>query len=151
MTDSILPYPINNNSSFTIKVPKFSPHIVVIAIRWLQKLDIDSCTDGGVIEFSGDNGSTWQNIFYTPQIRNPNVYNVFGYQAANVDSLFNNQIGFTGQDSTWKDTWLCFSASWVATIDTLLLRYSFFSDGINNNKEGWIIDNLNIHHSPCRP
>jgi hypothetical protein len=101
-------------------------------------MDIDY--DGGIIEFSGDTGNTWQNVF-----NNPYVYSFYGFDAANQDTLINGDYAFSGTDSTWKDIWLCFDVSWLSFSDSLMFRYTFKSDAINNNKEGWIIDNLISH------
>lgn len=137
VTDTLHNYPPNNHSSFEIKtVNQFFWGI--LAVTWMQKLDMDTITDGATIEFSTDGGSTWQNSF-----NNPLVYNFYGYSPGNVDTLSNGQVGFTGSDTTWRNIWLCFDISWMSTFpDTVRFRFSFTSDSINNSKEGWMIDNM---------
>jgi hypothetical protein len=43
---------------------------------------------------------------------------------------------------------LCFpsySVAWGFDFDSIAVRYTLVSDSINNNKEGWLIDNMLIH------
>ncbi|MGI8893310.1 MAG: hypothetical protein ACR2GN_07590, partial [Bacteroidia bacterium] len=35
--------------------------------------------------------------------------------------------------------------SWLNFNDSVMIRFTFVSDSIDNNKEGWMIDNLVIH------
>ncbi len=143
VTDTINFYPINDTSRFIAKVWKNFSNWGIFALQWKQKLDMDTSYDGGTIEYSTDSGSTWVNVF-----NNPYVYNFYGYDSLNVDTLLGGTKAFNGTDSTWKDIWLCFSNSWIAqfsNMDTLLFRFSIISDSINNNKEGWLIDNMLAH------
>lgn len=139
ITDTINFYPPNNSSSFQFTiVPRTNRGI--LAIQWKQKLDMDAGLDGGKIEFSVDAGGTWQNAF-----NNPHVYNFYGYQTANEDTLPNGDFVFSGTDSLWRDIWLCYDMTWLSWNDSIIVRYTFTSDSIDNNKEGWIIDNMLAH------
>lgn len=138
VTDTINTYPVNDSSSFIIKIPVWSP-FGIFAVQWMQKLDMDAQHDGGYIEYSTDTGQTWENVF-----NNPYVYNFYGFDSANADTLMNGDFAFSGTDSVWKNVWLCFDFSWWSTFsnDTVLFRFTFKSDSIDNAKEGWIIDNM---------
>jgi hypothetical protein len=145
VTDTINYYPSNNTSRFTAKIaPNFgSWGWGIFALQWKQKLDLDSTLDGALIEYSIDSGATWVNVF-----NNPLVYNFYGYDTLNVDTLAGGQYVFNGTDTSWKNIWLCFSNSWLQQLqvdDTLLFRFSLVSDSINTNKEGWMIDNMLAH------
>lgn len=143
VTDTVNFYPINDTSRFIAKVDMNFPNWGIFALRWKQKLDFDTTFDGGTVEYSTDSGSTWVNVF-----NNPYVYNFYGFDTLNVDTLLGGVKAFNGTDSTWKDIWLCFSSSWLAqfqNMDTILFRFSMVSDSINNNKEGWLIDNMLAH------
>lgn len=135
VTDTIRFYPTNNTSSFQFTV---TPWVSwgILAIQWKQKLDMDAGLDGGKIEFSADSGATWQNAF-----NNPYVYNFYGYTPSNADTLTNGDFVFSGTDSLWRDMWLCYDMSWMWN-RTLKVRFTFTSDSIDNNKEGWMIDNM---------
>ena len=143
VTDTVNLYPVSNVSSFIAKVNFNFPTFGIFALQWKQKLDMDSDFDGGIIEFSIDSGITWQNVF-----NNPYVYNFYGFQPANADTLANGQYAFSGTDSAWRDIWLCFDYSWLMQFqmdDTALFRFTFMSDSVDNGKEGWMIDNMIAH------
>lgn len=143
VTDTINYYPPDNTSRFTAKVlNQFAPS-GVYALQWKQKLDFDSLSeDGGFLEFTTDGGLTWQNAF-----NNPYVYNFYGFQSSNVDTLSNGQICFSGTDTTWRDIWLCFDLAWMNQFpDTIIVRFSSVSDSIQTlPHEGWMIDNMMSH------
>ncbi|MBC8172324.1 MAG: T9SS type A sorting domain-containing protein [Chitinophagales bacterium] len=143
VTDTINNYPINNVSSF---VCKFSTdewtfgNGGIFAIQWKQKLDLDKKHDGGIVEYSIDNGTTWLNVFNTPY-----TYNFYGYDEANKDTLVSGEYAFSGTDSLWKDIWLCYEFSYMIDYDTFAIRYTLKSDTLENFKEGWLIDNMMTH------
>lgn len=143
VTDTINNYPVNNTSIFRIKMYNQFIAWGVLAVQWKQKLDMDADYDGGIVEFSIDSGNTWQNAF-----NNPYVYNFYGFQPANQDTLTTGEYAFSGTDTTWRDIWLCFDLSWMSfNPDTLHFRFTLKSDSIDNNKEGWMIDNMLAHHT----
>ena len=143
VTDTINYYPVNDTSRFIAKVYLNGNNWGIFALQWKQKLDMDTAFDGGIIEYSIDTGHTWVNVF-----NNPYVYNFYGYETANQDTLPGGEFAFSGTDSTWRDIWLCFDLSWLQQFnwnDTALFRFTFLSDSVNNNKEGWLMDNLLSH------
>ncbi|HYD19953.1 MAG TPA: T9SS type A sorting domain-containing protein, partial [Flavipsychrobacter sp.] len=142
ITDTVNYYPINANSSFNVYHPYMDYSWGIFAFRWMQKLDLDTNYDGAIIEFSTDNGNSWQNVF-----NSPNVYNFYGYDTANVDSLVTGEYAFSGTDSSWRDIWLCFDYSFWYSFDSVKLRFRFVSDSIDNQKEGWMIDNFRMHRT----
>jgi len=141
LTDTINPYPINNSSSFQFTIVPWEPW-GILAIQWKQKLDMDAGSDGGIIEFSVDAGTTWENAYFSPF-----VYNFYGYQDENFVELPNGDIAFSGTDSTWRDIWLCYEMSWLDWNDSIMVRFTFVSDSLNNNREGWMIDNMLVHRT----
>jgi hypothetical protein len=146
VTDTVNYYPINNTSSFYFDVVPYSSHSI-LGIQWKQKLDMDKGTDGGLVEFSFDYGATWLNAF-----NNPYVWNFFGYDAQNADTLASGEYAFSGTDSTWKDVWLCYQLDFVAaSTDSIKIRFTLKSDSVDNNREGWMIDNLNAHITMGHP
>ena len=145
VTDTINNYPNNNVSRFSIKI---IPYVTwgVLALQWKQKLDMDLHHDGGIIEWSVDTGVTWTNVF-----NSPHVYSLYGFLSNNQDTLLTGEYAFSGTDSTWRDVWLCFDMSWLSFYDSIYFRFTFKSDTINNNKEGWMIDNMMSHISIMHP
>ena len=141
MTDTLNPYPVNNESTFGFTIDSMFSNFGVLAVQWSQKLDMDTGKDGGIVEFSVDTGKTWQNAF-----NNPYVYNFYGYSNANIDTLPDSTVIFSGIDTTWRDLWLCFDMSWLSSFNVhFMVRYTFMSDSIFDNKDGWMVDNILVH------
>jgi hypothetical protein len=139
ITDTANSYPPNNTSSFYFTVDSLPfPRNSIIAFRWKQKLDFEAGKDGGIVEVS-KNGGVWQNIF-----NNPSVYNLYGFDQANKDTLPSGAYAFSGRDTSWRDIWLCFG--FVNSKDTFSLRFTMVSDSANNG-EGWMIDNLLVQRT----
>jgi hypothetical protein len=137
MTDTVNNYPVNNQSIVSYKVNSMFWPFGILAIQWMQKLDMEQGKDGGIIEYSSDSGNTWHNVF-----NNPFVYNFYGFNPNNADTLPSGDFAFSGTDATWKNIWLCFDISWLNSQDTLIIRHRFVSDSVQTNQEGWMIDNL---------
>lgn len=147
VTDTINTYPINNVSSFTFAVKQTSPPIgFPYALQWKQKLDMDAGFDGGIIEVSMNSGNTWINVH-----NNPAIYQFYGFLPANKDTINGNEYCFSGTDNVWRDIWLCLPSSFTNLNDTIMYRFTFKSDGVNTNKEGWMIDNMNAHTTIVHP
>ncbi|MCH2213992.1 MAG: T9SS type A sorting domain-containing protein [Flavobacteriales bacterium] len=142
LTDTLNPYPVADTSTFYCAAPLDEEwgFFGIVAFTWAQKLDIDSL-DGGTVDFSVDGGQTWENAFTSPF-----VYNWYGWEyPENVDTLANETVVFSGKDSDWQEIWLCYDYSWLfETSDTLLVRFTFFSDTIPGNADGWMIDNMRL-------
>jgi hypothetical protein len=142
VTDTINGYPANDTSSFYFKVPVWT-NWGIFALQWKQKVDLDSAIDVGTISYSADGGVTWNEVFGDPYL-----YNFYGYDSVNVDTVANGMYGFTGTDTVWKDIWLCYQMSWLQQFsmnDTLLFRFTITSDSLHSNREGWMIDNMICH------
>jgi hypothetical protein len=142
VTDTQITYPPNNVSKFRFKTYNtfggWGPGIM--AMQWAQKLDMDQGTEGGIIEYSVDAGTTWTNVF-----NNPYVYNFYGYDPANADTLPSGEFAFSGTDSTWRDIWLCFDWNYFMNYDTVWFQFTFKSDSVETGKDGWMIDNMWAH------
>jgi hypothetical protein len=159
MTDTVNNYPVNNYSAFTVSVhwPKIeeidSP---IISFLFYHKFDTDSAMDGGKIEVSFD-GQDWYDLFW-------DVYEFVGYIDGsghwywdiNDTAKSLNSTGFSGNISTWKksiphDAYeeLALILDYPYNYDTVsfYLKFVFASDSIDNNKEGWAIDNIGIYYT----
>jgi hypothetical protein len=139
VTDTLNTYPVTDTSRFYFGLKNFYRY-GVFAIQWKQKIDMDKKYDGGMIEFSTDKGVTWQNVF-----NNPLVYKFYGFDTTSRDTLHTGEYAFSGTDSTWRDIWLCFDNSFLTTLDTVAVRFTLLSDGVDSMKEGWLIDNMLAH------
>lgn len=139
VTDTLNTYPPNNRSQVQFSIKPFT-NWGILAIQWKQKLDMDSAADAGFVEFSVDSGTTWQNPF-----NSATVYNFYGFLNSNKAFFDSTGLAFTGVDTVWRDIWLCYNMAWVSQFDSMIIRFTFVSDSVDNSKEGWLIDNLNAH------
>ena len=141
MTDTVLNYPVNNTSSFLVKVWNMYLDPIYpaesIELSWNQKLDMDQGLDGGIIETTLDNGVTWYNIEDYPT-----YFELIGFQSANFDTIHTGEYAFTGIDTTWRTIHLFIGYQPALAFDTILVRFTFKSDSIDNAREGWLIDNF---------
>lgn len=138
VTDTLNTYPINNESSFQFTIVAEPWSYGIYAIQWKQKLDMDHGEDWAIVEFKADQDSVWQNAF-----DNPYVYNFYGFDSLNVDTMPNGEMAFTGTDSSWSDIWFCFSNSYIGYGTGILsARFRFVSDSVDSGKDGWMIDNI---------
>jgi hypothetical protein len=138
VTDSVNPYPINNNSIFDlgIQIPDLPAFLDFIGIDFYYKMDSDTITDFGEIQYSQDTGKTWMNLL------NSATYQV---RDSSENLIASNGMGspivFTGRSNGWY----YFSAE-LSGIgfynDTIIYRFTFHSDGIQTYKDGWMIDNI---------
>ena len=146
ITDRLLPYPINDTSSFTIKIPLPSEATDYL-IYGQYYVDSDSLNDYGKIEYSHDNGETWVLI--------SDDTTVFSHWSS--DSL--TFPGYWGEDSkpvlTGKsDGWQSFTIDLIHSYsifgnpnhftDVACYRFTFISDSIFDNRDGLMFDNLMI-------
>ncbi|MEI6456692.1 MAG: T9SS type A sorting domain-containing protein [bacterium] len=153
-------YPVNNLSSFTLLIcheNSYYQYPMDLFIDFRHKFDSDTLKDGGFISISWDLGQTWNNIlddslsgwwFVSPfqpegfPYGNTELYN-------KTDTLCNGEHGFSGRSNDWVHSCMAWYDLTVTDgdyfpPDTMLLRFSFVSDGIQNNREGWMIDQIRI-------
>lgn len=147
ITDTVNKYSINNVSSFTMAIPLITVTCgwCPFALQWTQKLDMEQGKDGGTVEFSMNN-QTWYSAFSTSS-----SYQFYGYMPANVSTITTNETAFTGTDNTWRSLWLCVHVPMTTSNDTIWVRFTFKSDAVQTNQEGWVIDNFYAHSTMAHP
>ena len=160
VTDTINNYPINCISSFTLSLhninngnPDFFPGVPYII--FIHKFDTDSLYDGGFIEVSYNSGTTWNNILLD-SITNFNNNPETGFEQFDNnfytinDTIIGGIPAFTGKSNGWVQTMFQWDGCFYTWhIDSILIRFTFKSDTINNAKEGWLIDNLQFGTYEC--
>jgi len=132
ITDTLTPYPINDTSKFIIThLREFGPG-AWLSLEFYYKMDSDSLSDYGIVELSIDNGLTWYDLMTLDSIL-PNIW-------------IETKPSLTGSSPNW--TFFVADLSELATnigfSDTLLYRFTFISDSVQTNKEGWIIDDFQL-------
>lgn len=143
ITDTIDYLPDSTTSSFSFTLYSNTLYAnAIMAIEWNQKLDLDTNTEMGLIEYSKDAGNTWINVF-----TDPNVYNFYGYNSGNTGAHhISGEEGFTGTDTQWKNVWLCFfTQTAFHPADSVIFKYTVKTDTAEHNSEGWMIDNFSVH------
>lgn len=128
VTDTLNPYPNGNLSSFefVVKTDDWT------YISFWHKFNSDSLIDGGIVEASYDNGGSWTNIINIPG------YDLFNFYTSSSTIISNgSNPGFTGN---WD--WNKSIIQYPGALNYVRFRFTFTSDGIDNNKEGWMIDNF---------
>lgn len=166
-TDSLNPYPVNNYSAFNFMLPKNTkqwgaPEQMNYYLKFWHKFDTDSLLDGCWLEFSKDSGITWQNIdminngtSYPYQMQNGSTAcNLYTNEISTTwnqsyDTLLNGTKAWSGNSNGWRYTslqinWQGFPVKPSRGNEINAIRFVFKSDSINNNKQGWIIDDFAI-------
>ncbi len=160
VTDTLNFYPDTNLSSFTIMVwdPSWMFWDPSIGISFWHKFDTDSLQDGGYIEVSVDSGATWTNIVNAWYISLPwPLGGTFYYDSSNFSNpiIANGQPAFTGRSDTANGGWQFAQFGWCfppvnwADPYPIFVRFTFSSDSVHHNKEGWMIDDLQIWYLVC--
>jgi len=148
VTDTINSYPVNNLSSFQFLIKEPFPNAwmnpTIPYLRFWHKFDTDSLLDGGYIEISYDGGNTWTNITNSPELL---LYSSFNWVQ---DTIAGGIKAFTGKSpyTGFNDNWNYLTVFWegwcdslqTQILDSIVVRFSFKSDNIQTNKEGWMID-----------
>ncbi len=147
ITDTINPYPINDTSSFIISKTASGG---VLGPGWVGTeffisgqyyVNSDTLNDFGMIEFSPDNGDTWIDLLtYDPYDEYITWYDGNGG---------NTRPTLSGNSGGWKFFLAdLYPLGWMFDInfeDTMLYRFSFISDSIDNGMDGLMFDNLDVH------
>lgn len=144
LTDTINPYPVNASSSFEFSILNCSPatqgNCGGYAGVWMyiaSKTNSDLYLDGGTMEVS-HNGGPWMNLIMDPLASvTGNIYLI----TDTVQSM--QKPGYSGLDTNWKQINVHFLPADQA-FDTITFRFTFTSDAIQTNKDGWMIGAVQI-------
>jgi len=162
ITDTINPYPINSNASFIVEFDFGFDYTPVITFK--HKYDMDSLHSAGFIELSVNGGNSWTKLYdqlwYEPGMGQPidsimqdiAVYGIATQDSwySNSDTIFDNNIGFTGSSNGWHTSTVWFPCYAVKQNGQYLLKFTFVSDSLAAPKDGWLIDDINIFSmGPC--
>ncbi|UTW66823.1 T9SS type A sorting domain-containing protein [bacterium SCSIO 12643] len=131
ITDTVNTYPINDTSSFYLWHTNHLTPYNWPALLFNYKIDSDSLYDFGKIEFSTDKGVSWYSLADTNL-----PYNL---RCSSCKDLFTGNSG-----SDWLDFGIAFVGwdDYFGYTDSILFKFTFYSDGIHNDREGWMIDNI---------
>lgn len=134
VTDTLIHYPINDTSSFILK--HIRPGEIggneSLQLNFWFKMNSDSLNDYGKVEASIDNGMTWVNL-----MTEDTTYSLQWIEPKPV---------LTGTSNGWQQFALELRALTflIGYSDTLLYRFTFISDSLQTNKDGWMIDDFQL-------
>lgn len=145
VTDTLNPYPVNAHSSFDVVLP-FTGNSVYYALSFTHRFETENGKDGGIIELFDCNTNTWVNIFETVSMTP--FCGVHGGQFQGTlptSTIYDGQTAFSGSSGGWItntiDFW-CMAVRSSSAADTFRLRFTFISDSVETNQDGWMIDDL---------
>lgn len=142
ITDTTNAYPSEDTSSFTVMlylVPQNhtylnNEHLSSFYMSFYYAVDSDSLNDYGMLEFSPNSGEYWFDLI--------NEQSQYYFWSGTKPTLTGNSNGFTNA----RVNMLGFVHNNYEFIegDTLLWKFTFISDDIQNNRDGLMIDNIEI-------
>ena len=145
VTDTVNNYPTSNLSSFILLFDLYGSQP---SISFMHKFDTDSAQDGGYVELSFDGGTSWTHL--TAQTNEDAQQTAYGFSTNNfyneTDTLNNGKSAFYGQSQEWKSSDVTFWCMAVKTSFQCQLRFTFSSDTIETENEGWMIDNIVVQN-----
>jgi parallel beta-helix repeat protein len=124
-----------NNSSYYLYTPKFDFTTVNnVAMGFWHWIESESGVDGGKVQYSTNDGVTWQTLGVLNDPTGTNWYN-----AGNI----NNAPGFSGSSGGWQYSEISLTAFDYFPLP-VQFRFHFFSNAsVNNN--GWAIDDFTLY------
>lgn len=147
ITDTLSPYPVNDTSVFLFKVDNYyrvsGRWYIFMGIQFDYKLDIDS---GEVVkvEIATDSGTHWIDLMKedTAYDISWNAGKPILTKSTNGWTIFSVSFYDWAVDSHNNDS---SKYAHIFNTDSTYIRFTFISDSVQTNKDGWMIDNLFLH------
>jgi hypothetical protein len=152
LTDTTGYYPPNDTSTFIYVVLSAYTHTCLTCMEFWHKYDMDTVGDKGIIEASYDGGNSWlavKDSFGDSDNMGMYMFNWQGDYHPEDLTYTPHKIVTKGNSGGWVKSTFCWN--WFFAIkkdtiivmpDSLLIRFTFVSDSITKNKEGWMIDDI---------
>jgi hypothetical protein len=153
LTDTVNSYPANDTSSFIYVIKNPYTQTCQTSMEFWHKYDTDTLTDIGIIEASYDGGNSWININDTTIVSSNNLGNSYFRWDNDYHKSSGTNTTHALITSGKSDGWILSRIIWrwwipvksdtiIINPDSLMIRFTFISDSIETNKEGWMIDNI---------
>jgi len=148
LTDSIYNYPPNDTSSFVYILPNPYVQTCFSCMEFWHKYDMDTLKDKGIIDASYDGGHSWI------LVNDTNNYSYSFYWSSDYHETNGNysqhKLITSGQSDGWIQSRFCWNWQMmvkkadtiISPPDSLIVRFTFISDSIQNKKDGWMIDDI---------
>jgi len=123
-----------NNSNDYLYTPFYDfSQVPNCKMSFYHRIDSETSSDGGSIQYSIDMGQTWINLGYIGDPLSTSWYN----------SNIGGTHSWSGPDSNWRYSTYDLSA-FNSYSNPVQFRFVFISDASVNNYEGWMIDDFSI-------
>lgn len=149
LTDTANAYPPGDTSSFIYIIRNPFTQTCLTCMEFWHQYDMDSVGDKGIIDASYDGGKSWVVVSDTNFVENGTGFMWYQDFHSNTGEYTNHPLITTGRSDGWIKSnfcWRWFLAVSGDTIiiepDSLLVRFTFISDTIQENKDGWMIDDI---------
>jgi hypothetical protein len=150
LTDTINSYPANDTSSFVLTIRNTYTTSCKTCMAFWHKYDMDTIGDKGIIEGSYDGGNSWVELNDTFTISssssmfswNNDVHQINGNYTTHEPIIKGKSDGWIQSSFCWQWYIPVRVDTVVLNPDSLLIRFTFISDSVIKNKEGWMIDNI---------
>ena len=152
VTDTLDYYPPNDTSRFIYIIRNPYTQTCYTSMEFWHKYDMDPAGDKGIIEASYDGGISWVEVKDTVDF-DPWWGTYFWWEADYHESTgeyTEHPLVTTGTSDGWIKS--MFGWQWwmpvlsadtiILNPDSLMIRFTFFSDGNMEDKEGWMIDDI---------
>jgi hypothetical protein len=149
LTDTVSNYTNNDTTSFIYVIRNPYTQTCATSMEFWHKYDIDTLTEKGIIDASYDGGKSWVIVSDTMgSFWDFGFWWDFDYHASSGESSV-HPLTVLGR----SDGWILSRFSWqwwfpvksdtiIINPDSLMIRFTFISDSIETNKEGWMIDDI---------
>lgn len=150
VTDTVYSYPVNDTSSFIYVISNPYAETCFTTMQFWHKYETDTLTDFGIIEASYDGGNSWILVNDTSEVLPWGSYFWWDndFHASN-GNYTNHLLKTSGKSDGWilsRFNWYWWIPVKADTIiyppDSLMIRFTFISDTIETNREGWMIDDI---------
>ncbi len=150
VTDTIDSYSPNDTSVFIYVIRNPYTETCYTYMHFWHKYDMDTLTDKGIIEASYDGGTSWMVVNDTSGMPFMDSYFSWDWDFhASSGTYTPHPVTTTGK----SDGWILSGFNWqwwmpvrsdsiIYPLDSLMIRFTFISDSVNTNKEGWMIDDI---------
>ncbi len=147
VTDTINSYPVNNVSSFIYTIHNTLTQDCYTSIEFWHKYDTDTLNDIGKLEASYDGGESWIMIKDTA-VNEIMLWWDWDFHLTTGEVSPHNTL-ISGRSDGWIRS--VFNWQWyigidrdtiIANPDSLMIKFTFTSDSVDNDKEGWMVDQI---------
>jgi hypothetical protein len=152
LTDTINYYPPDDTSSFIYIIRNPYTQTCYTAMEFWHIYDMDLVADKGIIDASYDGGNSWVLVDDTSDVSGG--WGDYFWWEQDYHEINGNYTDHKLITSGKSDGWIKSTFCWqwwmpvytedtiILNPDSLMVRFTFISDTVIKNKEGWMIDDI---------